>query len=277
MDNAAQRTVVFVHGLWVTADSWSTFRQPWEAAGYSVLTPTWRPLAGLAAAGINGTIPADLGGLSITTIVDDLQAFIGRLEAPPLLVGHSFGGLFVQLLLDRGVGRAGIAINPAPIGGIVPGFWTLRAALRVILRRNGWNRPYALTRQLWSERYANAAPAALRDEAFDNYVIPTSGRAIHQAAFWIKTRVRPERRRQPLLITESDRDRLVTPYLSRSAWRIQSRSPARTDFQTFPGRSHLLIAEPGWEEVATHALAWADRHAHHIPAISTPHREEKLI
>lgn len=253
----ADRTVVLIHGLWVTTDSWADFRKPWEDAGWTVLTPTWDVLKGRSAASLNASTPAELGRLTVGQIVDGLQAVIEALPSPPLLVGHSFGGLFTQMLLDRGVGRAGIAINPAPIGGVVPGWWTLTAALPPILRWNGWNRPYALSRRRWAARFANAAPVELQNSSYDTYVIPTPGRVFYQAAFWAGTRIDPRRRTQPLLITSGDRDRLVTPYLSRGAWRIQARSVARTDFHRFPGRSHLLLAEPGWQEVADVCMRWA--------------------
>jgi len=255
------KTVVLLHGLWVTADSWSEFRKPWEAAGWTVVMPTWPALRGRTAAEINASPPEGLGALSIGRIVDALQVEIERLPGKPLLVGHSFGGLFTQLLLDRGVGRAGIAVNPAPIGGILHGWLTLTAALPPILRWNGWNRPYAFTRRRWADRFANAAPREVQDDAFDRYVIPTSGRVFYQAAFWTGTRIHPQRRTQPLLITSGDRDRLVTPYLSRAAFRIQKRSRAPTDLLNFPGRSHLLLAEPGWEDVAQALIAWADHNA----------------
>ncbi|MFN3558690.1 MAG: alpha/beta hydrolase [Brevundimonas sp.] len=254
----ASRTVVLIHGLWVTTDSWADFRKPWEDAGWTVLTPTWAVLEGRSAASLNASPPSGLGGLTVGRIVDGLQAFIEALPTPPLLVGHSFGGLFTQMLLDRGVGRAAIAINPAPIGGIVPGWWTLTAALPPILRWNGWNRPYAMSRERWADRFANAAPPELQTRSYDSYVIPAPGRVFYQAAFWLGTRIEPRRRTQPLLITSGDRDRLVTPYLSRAAFRQQSRSPAPTDFHRFPGRSHLLIAEPGWEEVAQVCIRWAE-------------------
>jgi pimeloyl-ACP methyl ester carboxylesterase len=254
-----EKTVVLVHGLWVTADSWTEFRQRFEDAGYRVLVPTWGVLAGQNAAQLNNSPPSALGGLSIGAIVDGLAAYIDaqKLSAPPLLVGHSFGGLFVQKLLDRGIGWAGVAINPAPIGGIVPGPVTLGAALPVILRWAGWRRVYCLTRQRFAERYANAAPAAQQNAAYDSVVIPTSGKVFYQAAFWIGTWIKARRRTQPLLITAGDADRLVTPYLSRAAYRIQKRSNAQTDFRLFPGRSHFLISEPGWEEVADTAIGWA--------------------
>ena len=255
--------VVFVHGLWVTAASWSPFAEPWRAAGYEVHTPEWPVIEGLSVAELRDAPPAALGSLSIETVVDRMAAYIQGLDRPPLLVGHSFGGLFIQLLLDRGLGRAGVALNPAPIAGVVPGWLTLSAAAPAILRPQGWRRPYALSRELWAERYANAAPPALQAETWEQYVVPTSGRIIHQAALWRGTGVDPRRRRQPLLITAGDRDRLVTPYLSRAAFNIQSRSPAPTDFLDFPGRSHLLIAEPGWEEVARACIAWDARHRAH--------------
>lgn len=253
--------VVFIHGLWVTARSWHPFTGPWADAGYEIHTPEWPVIEGRPVEDLRRDPPANLGSLAIGTIVERMAEYIATLAVPPLLVGHSFGGLFVQLLLDRGLGRAGIALNPAPIAGVVPGRLTLAAAAPAILRWNGSRRPYALSRRLWAERYANAAPAALQDETFDRYVIPTPGRVIHQAAFWRGTRIDPRRRKQPLLITAGGEDRLVTPYLSRAAWRIQRRSSAPTDYLEFAGRSHLLIAEPGWEAVARACIAWAEKHS----------------
>lgn len=249
-------TVVFVHGLWVTAQSWEDFRLPFEAAGYEVHTPTWPLLGDKTAAELRAALPPGLGRLSLGQIVDHFEAYIRSLPEPPLLIGHSFGGLFVQHLLDRGVGVAGVALNPAPIGGIVPGPVSLTGALPAIARWNGWNRPYSLTPERFARRYANSAPAAQQAAAYERYVIPTSGRVLHQAVLWLGTAVSPPRRRQPLLITGSDADRLITPHVSRAAYRLQRSSPARTDYLDFTGRSHFLCNEPGWEEVAGAVMAW---------------------
>jgi alpha-beta hydrolase superfamily lysophospholipase len=258
LPRSPERSVVFVHGLWVTADSWRGFRERWEAAGWTVHAPTWRILEGLDAASLNRSPPAALGATSVKQIVDGYDAYIRALPDPPLILGHSFGGLFAQMLLDRGLGRAGVAVNPAPIAGVLHGWLTLTAALPALLRWRGWSRPYALSRERWAGRFANTAPPAVQDGAYDSYVIPTSGRVFYEAAFWIGTQVDPRRRRVPLLITGSDGDRLVTPYVSRAAWRIQRRSHARTDLQLFPGRSHLLLAEPGWEEIADALIDWSE-------------------
>ena len=259
MSQGGGRSLVLIHGAWVTAQSWDTFRQPFEAAGYTVHTPTWPMLEGRSARELNESPPSGFGALTTGSIVDRLQAFITTLPDAPLIVGHSFGGLFTQMLLDRGVGRAGVAINPVPIGGIVPGPTSLTAVLPAVARWNGWNRPYAMSRHVWSKRFANTAPPVLQNSSYDTYVIPTSGRILHQAATWLGTVVRPARRTVPLLITGSQGDRLITPYISQATINLQRHSPAPTDFAQFADRSHLLIAEPGWEEVAARAIDWAAR------------------
>lgn len=253
------RTIVLVHGAWVTPESWDTFRQPFDAGGYTVHAPAWPLVEGRTVAELNAQPPKELGRLTVGRIADHLQAFIDALPERPILLGHSFGGLITQMLLDRGVGVAGIVLNPAPIGGAVPGPSALAAIAPILLRFDGWKRPYAFTRERFGRLFANGAPAAQIDEAFKKFVIPAPGRIFHQAAFWLGTRVSPTRRIQPLLITAGGADRLVSPYLSRAAFRIQRRSPARTDYKHFNGRSHFLIAEPGWEEVALYALDWIER------------------
>lgn len=251
-------TIVLVHGAWVTPASWDIFRQPFDSAGYTVHAPAWPFIEGRSATELNAEPPAGLGGLTVGRIADKYQAFIATLPEAPILVGHSFGGLLVQMLLDRGAGVAGVAINPAPIGGIVPGPSALRAIAPILLRFGAWRKPYRFTRHRFAEFFANGASEAVAGSAFDRFVIAAPGMIFHQAAFWLGTGVRPGRRQQPLLITGSDEDRLVSPYLSRAAFRRQSRSPARTDYLEFPGRSHFLIAEPGWETVAASVLSWIE-------------------
>lgn len=253
------KTLVLVHGAWVTPRSWEPFRRPFEAAGYEVHAPTWPYLDRMTLLDAQCALPDGFGGLTLEQIADKYQAFVETLPEPPVLIGHSFGGLLVQMLLDRGLGIAGVALNPAPIGGIVPGPGALAAIAPILLRFNGWNRPYAFTRERFGRLFANGAPTDQVDAAYRDYVVPAPGMIFHEAAFSLGTRVRPERRAQPLLITAGTEDRLISPYLSRAAYRLQSKSAAPTDFVEFEGRSHLLIAEPGWEEVALHTLSWIER------------------
>ncbi|MBO9623355.1 MAG: alpha/beta fold hydrolase [Sphingomonas sp.] len=252
------RPIVLVHGAWVTAESWDPFRRRYEARGREVHTPSWPLIEAKRAAEINRAVPEGFGSLTLGRIVDHLQVAIERLAEPPMLIGHSFGGLLVQLLLDRGVGAAAAVINPAPIAGVVPDAAAISAIAPILFRPAGWLRPYAFDRERFGRLYATGAPADLVDRVFSDWVIPAPGMIFHQAAFRAGSRVQPARRTQPLLITASDCDRLITPGVARAAFRRQSRAGAPTEFHQFAGRSHLLIAEPGWEEVADVALGWLD-------------------
>ena len=253
---AATKTVVFIHGAWMTSASWDNFRSTFEAAGYATLAPTW-PYMDRPVADLRSNPDPRFGALSLGEIADHYEAIIRALPEKPLLVGHSFGGLIVQLLLDRGVGIAGIAIDPGPVAGAFADPVSLGAALPVVLRWNGWNTPFMLTRAAFKDRFANKAPAALQEFGYDNYVVPAPGRIFYQAAAMLGNGVKPATRTQPLLITAGEFDRTVAPALSRGIYNVQKKSPARTDFKFFAGRSHFLAAEPGWEEVAQYAIDWA--------------------
>ena len=255
------KTILFVHGAWVTPRCWDPFRRPFEAAGYEVHAPAWPYLDAMSFLDAQCTLPDGFGALTVGRIADRYQAFIETLPEPPVLIGHSFGGLIVQMLLDRGLGAAGVAIDPAPIGGVVPGPSAFAAIAPILLRFAGWRRHYALTRSRFGRLFANGAPEDLADAAYQSFVIPAPGKIFHQAAFWLGTWVDPKRRTQPLLITAGSRDRLVSPYLSRAIYRKQRNAPGPTELKLFEDRSHFLIGEPGWEEIALYTLSWIERNA----------------
>jgi pimeloyl-ACP methyl ester carboxylesterase len=252
------KTVVFVQGAWMTPHCWDNLRKPFEAAGYETHAPSWPYIEG-SAAELRANPPPGLGALTIGAIVDHYQTFIATLPEKPLIIGHSFGGLCTQLLLNRGIGAAGIAIDPGPIAGIILDPVSLAGVFPIVARWEGWNKAFTLSREAFAKSFANTAPPDLQASAYDSLVVPTSGRIFYQAASWIGTVVHPKRRTQPLLVTAAEKDRTVTPYVSRATYNLQRHSPARTDFVQFANRSHFLIAEPGWEEVAYFALTWAKR------------------
>src|SRR5262249_57230892 len=90
----------------------------------------------------------DAAGLGVTEIVDHYAELIGELDQPPVLIGHSYGGLFVELLLDRGLGRAGVAMSPAPPKGIIVlPFATLKSGAPALAHPSKWHGVVTLTPQ----------------------------------------------------------------------------------------------------------------------------------
>lgn len=250
------KTALFITGAWMHVSSWDKFRSAFEAAGYTTHAPAWPYLDGNP---IQLRLHPDrrLGSVGLRQIADHYADAIGRLDAPPLIVGHSFGGLITQLLLDRGLGAGGVALDPAPIAGIIPGPVSLLAAFPPLLRGpSGIN---TITRAGFGTSFANTVPAIEQPALYDAYVVPAPSRIFYEAALMLGTRVNPRGRKQPLLITVGEKDRTVTPYLAEAAYNIQKQASATTEFKLFPDRSHFLCGEKGWEEVAAFAIAWAAR------------------
>src|ERR1700675_2934624 len=111
--NASGRApVVFVHGLWLLPSSWDRWRTLFEAAGYSTLAPGWPDDPDTVEEAI--AHPEVFAHKSVGDAADHFDAVIATLEARPVVIGHSFGGLLAQLLSGRGLASATFAIEPSP-------------------------------------------------------------------------------------------------------------------------------------------------------------------
>jgi pimeloyl-ACP methyl ester carboxylesterase len=257
------KTIVLIHGLWVTPRSWDKFKARYSARGYNVLAPAWP--------GITGDVadmqrdPSSLNGVGIAEVVAHYEAIIRALPEPPVIIGHSYGGLITQLLLDRGLGSAGVAIDSVPPKGIylLP-FSTYEALTPALSNPFNATRTYLFPFARWWRVFANTLPESEARAAYAEQAIAASGKAIFQAAL---SNVTPgslatvnfrNPTRAPLLVIGGEKDVIMPAALSRKIYRRHRASPAITAYKEFPARSHYLIAEKGWEEVADHALEWAE-------------------
>jgi pimeloyl-ACP methyl ester carboxylesterase len=200
----------------------------------------------------------------VAEIVEHYSRVVAACPDPPLLVGHSFGGLFVQLLLDRGWGRAGVAISPAPTRGVLPNLSAVRANAVVLRSWRSWKRTVTAGFDDMSWSFFHGLGPDEQRSAYDRYVIPTPGRPFWQVAlspFNRLTRVDyANPARPPMLIIAGEKDRTVPASINRANFEKWKRSPAETDLQELSARTHWIIAEPGWEEVADLIVDFARRH-----------------
>jgi pimeloyl-ACP methyl ester carboxylesterase len=250
------KAVVFIHGAWLTPAVWDHFLCRYAACGYSCMAPAW-PLLDQPISRLQDNPPDALATLSIGRIVAHYERLIRAQSEPPVLVGHSFGGLFVQMLLDRGLGAAGVAINPVPPRGVLPGFTALRSALPFLLHWAGWARTLRMTESQFSRNFAQTLSPPELDSAYRSHIIPAPSRIFYQAALGIGNQVNfSNDYRAPLLFIAGGKDRTIQASMVTSNYRRHRRSAAVTALLRFPGRSHWLIAEPGWEEVADASIEW---------------------
>src|SRR5262249_30892965 len=108
--------VVFVHGLWLLPNSWQRWAELFEDAGYVALAPGWPDDPETTAEGKRH--PEAFANKTIEDIADHTEQVVLQLKRKPALIGHSFGGLMVQMIAGHGLSAATVAISPAPFRGV---------------------------------------------------------------------------------------------------------------------------------------------------------------
>ena len=261
-------TIVLIHGLWMTPRSWEHWIPRYESRGYTVLAPAWPGLE-VEVEALNDD-PSPIASLDIEQIVDHYEEIVRGLESPPIIVGHSFGGAFTQLLLDRGLGAAGVGIASGTVKGVFDLPWsTLKSASPVL--RNPFNKGKAipLDEKQFHYAFANTLTQEESDAIYERYHIPAAATVLFEGAFanlhfHAPTKVNFDNdERAPLLFIAFENDHIIPPSASRHNAEKYEDSDAITEFKEFPGRPHFPGA-PGWEEVADYALDWAEKNA--VPA-----------
>ena len=262
----APDTIVLIHGFWVTPRSWEHWVTHYEAKGYKVIAPAY-PGFEVEVEALNAD-PTPIERVTVPQIVAHLEQIIGQLDAPPILIGHSAGGVFVQILLDRGFGAAGVAINSAPTEGVLVAPLTqLRSVFPVLRNPANRHRAVGFTPEQWHYAFTNTFTEAESLALYQRYAIPASG-----PIFWdsLLANLIPGPQdaavnyrndaRAPLLFISGAEDHLMPPSVQRSNAE-HYKSNTVTEVKVFEGRAHLLPAQRGWEEVADYALDWAAKHA----------------
>lgn len=235
---------------------WKTFL---EAKGYKVLAPSWpyqdRPVKELQASSA-----PELASVGVAEILAHYETIVRAQPELPILIGHSFGGLFVQMLLDRGLGVAGVAIDPAPPKGVFPSVNALKAAFPVVSTWNAQNKVITLPFADFAWGWVHNLPEAEQRRIYQEFCVPTPGKPYMQGAVAPFTSTMAIQfgnpKRPPLLLFAGEEDRTVTADMVRAAYALQARSPSPTKLISIPGRTHWIVGQDGWEEVATMSLDW---------------------
>jgi pimeloyl-ACP methyl ester carboxylesterase len=249
------RKIVFIHGAWVTPRCWDEMRGWFESRGHECVAPAWPGKDRSVEEIRQDTSP--LKGLGLGEIVAHYEQIVRGLDEPPILIGHSFGGLVTQILLDRGLGARGVAIDPAPPRGVLsfePSAY--RSLLGVLLTPFGWRKVVRWTYGNFRYAFVHTLPEAEARAAYDTQVTPETGRIFFQDALAFFSRKSParvnfaNRSRPPLLIVGGADDRIVPAKLVRRTVKKYAKAGVPADYQEFPGRTHWLIAQDGWQEIA---------------------------
>jgi pimeloyl-ACP methyl ester carboxylesterase len=250
------KTFVFIHGAFVTKHSWEPWVQRFQSLGYRVVTVAWpghdRPVAELRAAHPD----AALGKITLQQVLDHHVRAIQALDEKPVLIGHSLGGLMTQILLERDLAVAGVAIDSVPPPGVLPTQWSFfRAGWPLINPFISASEPYMMSFEEFQYAFANGLPLEEQREAYETQCVPES-RQIVRDGLTAVAKVDFKMARPPLLFIAGTNDHFIPAALNNSNYHAYQHSPSVTDFKEFPGRDHYLIGQKDWQELATYILDW---------------------
>lgn len=262
----ADTPVLFVHGLWLHSSSWDPWAELFSAEGYTPVAPGW-PGTSDSIEEVR-TQPSRVAGKGIDDVVEHYAQVIGGLQTKPIVIGHSFGGLIAQRLLGQNLAAAAVAIDAAPIKGVI--FLPL-SALRVasIALRNpaNRNRAVSLTAEQFRYGFGNAISAEESAELYRRWTVPSPGKPLFEAAVANLLPHSPAKidtgddGRGPLLLIAGGKDRTVPTSITKSTRRLYRKSSAVTDYHLFSDRGHSLVVDSGWREVADTSLRWLKKYA----------------
>ena len=258
--------VVFVHGLWLLPSSWDRWAAVFEEAGYTALTPGW-PDDPETVEEANAH-PEVFAHKSVGQVANHYADVIGQLKKKPAVIGHSIGGLLVQMVAGRGLSAATVAIDPGPFRGVLPlPYSALKSSAPVLGNPANRNRAVPLTFDQFRYGFANAVSEDEAKDLYKTFAVPASGVPLFQAAAvnlnpWTEVKVdtlNPDR--GPLLIISGEKDNQVPWAIANGDYKRQKRNQSVTEIVEMPNRGHALVIDSGWREVADTALAFIQRYA----------------
>jgi len=260
------RTVVFVHGLWLLSSSWDAWRALFEDNGYATIAPGWPDDPGSVEEARRD--PSVLAHKMVGSVTDHYLEAISELDQPPIVIGHSFGGLITMKIAGQGVATASVSIDNAPFQGVLPiPVSSLKSSSAVLANPTNIGKAVALTFEQFRYGWTNNLSDEESAQLYEKYHVAASGVPLFQAATanfnpFAETKVdtkNPER--GPMLLVSGDNDNTVPWAIMEASFKLQSRNPGITELVRIPDRGHSLTIDSGWKEVADESLAFVTKYA----------------
>jgi non-heme chloroperoxidase len=249
-----EATVVLIHGTNAGPWTMSNFFGYFEELGYRCLSPAYR---------YHDKSPSDetaalLVGISIADYVDDIATAVATLDRPPILIGHSLGGIVAQKLAARGLARAIVLLNGSVNWGVLPTTNAERALGKMFISAGPFWEGAALPDFETMARFGlNMLDPSEQHRVFDR-LGPESGRVMFELFFWMfdenqTTRIEYDKVTCPVLMVSGSEDLAIPPSTSRL---IAECHGSRATFYEAEGFGHYLTLETRWKAIAEVCAQW---------------------
>lgn len=251
------KTIVFITGAFVSNSCWDEWRTYFESKGYTTMAPAW-PFKDGTVEELRARRPNDkeLAALTLSQVLDYYTGIIKQLPEKPVLIGHSLGGMMTQILVNRDLAAAGIAIHPAPTKGILPyEFSSLKSLRKAFGYFTTKKKTYMMSFKTWQYSFTNGMPLEEQRSSYNKLAIPES-KTIARTGISKQAKVDYKKQHAPLLITSGSKDHILPAHLNKRNFKKYKQNGSITNYKKFEGRNHFVLALPTWKEDADYILNW---------------------
>ncbi len=262
MKTITSRTIVFVTGAFVTHLGWKPWQEFFESKGYKTLAPPWPHKDGTVAE-LRKRQPndTDLAFLTLSEVIDNYAKIIKGLPEKPIVIGHSLGGLMTQIIVNRDLPAAGIAIHPVPPLGVFPyEFSFLKAGWKSLGLFTPTKKTYLMSFKDWQYAFVNGMSLEDQRAAYEANTIPES-KTVARGGLSGAAKVDFDKAHPPLLIMAGGNDNIIPAHLNRRNFkRYKQRPDSVLEYKEFPSPNHFVVGLPTWKENAEYILKWIKEH-----------------
>jgi len=250
-------SIVFIHGMFQNAKSWAHWVTYFEGLGYECTAINW-PFHEGDPADLRENIPSQLGDLRLQPVIDQIAAQVEAMRPQPILVGHSVGGLIVQSLVNRGLGKAGVCVDSVAPNRMLAFDWGFfRNSVGITNPLKG-DEPFLMTPEGFQQNFCNTMSEMESDEAYQHTATHDS-RNILRDCLLEAGEIDMDLPHVPLLFIGGEKDQIVPPELNEKNANAYTDAASSTEFRAFPHRGHWICGQSGWEEVASYVHDWVTR------------------
>jgi pimeloyl-ACP methyl ester carboxylesterase len=253
----ASKQIIFVTGAFVTHHCWREWETYFESKGYDTIAPPW-PYKNATAAELRARQPhdTDLAGLTLKETIDKYADIAKSYPEKPIAIGHSTGGLITQVLVNRGLVSAGVAIHSVPTLGVFPyEISFLKSVWRAFGLFTSLKKTYMMSFKTWQYAFVNGMSLAEQKSAYENLTAPES-KVLARGGLSNAAKVDYKKPHPPLLFTSGSTDNIIPAHLNFRNYKRYKKNNSVLDYKEFSGRNHFVLGQPTWKEDADYIIAW---------------------
>ncbi|RFZ85593.1 alpha/beta hydrolase [Mucilaginibacter terrenus] len=254
------KTIIFIHGMFQNPRSWDKWIAFFSAKGYNCLAPAW-PLHEGEPSQLRDNPPTGLGDLHLQTIADEMERVVTAQPEPPIVIGHSVGGLIAQLLAAKGLVDVAVPICSVAPNAMLAFDWGFIKNSALITNPFKGNEPFYTDVESFHSSFCNTMSDEDAKRAFTRTATHDS-RNVLRDCMGEAGKIDVDQPHVPLLFIGAEMDQIIPAALCKRNAEAYTHTESISEYKEFSNRGHWICGEHGWEEVAGYIASWIEHHEH---------------